>query len=108
MKTLVEWNSEKINEYIDKVNVDFYLQLIEALYKIYNRQIYFMQQNMIFVNSLYGKTQNILHLMNKDKRKIKFTLSDSENVEEFEIRKSVVEQWDRMFPVKQLLKEDDL
>jgi len=104
----LHWSKSTLNSYIEPVTEDFYVQLVYALYYIYERQISFLRKNMDCVEALYSKAPDVRQIFNKDKRQIRFTLSDTSEKDEFEFRKKIVDDWKFKFPVKYLTKEDDL
>lgn len=53
LETLSSWNPEKMNSYLVPVPEDFYLTIFLSLHRIYQRQIYYIQQNIKTAEDMY-------------------------------------------------------
>ena len=101
MFQLENWSSETIHRFFEPITQDFYVKLVYVLYFIYKRQLHFLKKNMDCVKAMYN--------LNTQVRNINvYLITNSDEKDEFELRKKMVEYWKNKFQVPYLQKQDDL
>ena len=73
---------------------EFYLEIVLALYEIYNRQIYFVDKNVELVKNEYEKAKVV---RDRDGKYIRLVPQEKhflrESKKEFDIRVDIVTEW---------------
>lgn len=100
---LFNWDITKMKYWIIPVPRSFYLQIVYSLYYLYQRQTYFVQKNLEFVENEYklvgGKYPNIMQI---------FSRKGTENYKELSLRQQIVNVWKRQYPIIQIEESDKL
>lgn len=91
---LYSWDVKYMNEWIVPISKEFYLEIVLALYEIYNRQIYFVDKNVELVKNEYEKAKVV---RDRDGKYIRLVPQEKhflrESKKEFDIRVDIVTEW---------------
>lgn len=95
-KLLIDKLLEKrnMNEFIVPITEDFYLKIVYIAYYIFNRQILFIEQNVLSAKSLYEISENVYEI-NDD-----FFERSEISKKELIYRKDIVHNWDNQYKVE--------
>ena len=102
---LFDWNIEKMMDWIVPIPQYFYLDLVYALYVLYQRQTIFVEKNLEFTKHEYALNSNHAPGI-KDIFARKGT--DDKNYTEFLMRQQMVNEWKRKYPILKIREEDKL